>query len=298
MPMAAAPRDVAPTAEQLAAGMAHYLGLNDEDATSLAGEASARRLERRQQRYSGVVLDMRVKRARECLRQALRDGPCLLALPFSGAGLDFLHALAVDRGVPLVLIESPALGLLGADLGTTVSSLQRCHTREVIGYVRTQEPARAVVYVSFPELHALTPGTTNRATFLGQSCRLSVLEPLLCLYGLNMLFMPGHGEDLNDADFGVVSCDSASLAASAQPVTSLLRWLLEQLELSAVKAPANTFSWHHLYRASMHCYQIERDNGIKQLDAYFNAWRNSSAGMPEPTYRVAMSRIAALRELR
>lgn len=278
-------------AEQAAAGIAHYLGLSDQQAALLARDACARRLARR----SGAQLQP--ARALEALRQALESGSCLLALPFSGSGLDLLHALAADASLPLLLVESPAIAGLEADLGPTANGLPRCHASDAIKHVKGPGKERSLVYISFPELHALGAGTTTVASLLGKPCRWSVLEPLLCMVGLGRLLTLDAAAPASDADPALVGCDiPASALLRTEQVATLLRWLLGHLEMSASLAPADTFSWHPLYRASMHCYQIERDNGIKQLDAYLKAWRASPAGLPEPAYRLAMTRIAALRD--
>lgn len=291
-------QDVARTIEKAAAGMAYYLGLSDENATLRAQAA----WERRQRRRCGHPLSdgpvVQPEQAQKCLHQALKKGSCLLTLPFSGAALELLYELATEGGLPLILVECPALSALAAELGATICDLPRCHTKDVIKHVKIQvRQPQAVVYVSFPELSTLTTGTTANAAFLGKPCRFSLLEPLLCRYGLTSILTIGYFPSTTGAGPELVSCEASFIGHDdhAHAMTTLLRWLVQHLQASASVAPDDTLSWHHLYRASVHCHQIERHNRIEQLDAYFNAWRHSPDGMPDTIDSIATARLAALR---
>jgi len=293
------PPDMEQTIQQTAAGMAYYLGLTDDDATLRAQAACERRQRRHgEQPFSdGPVVppDHAAKQVQAALR---KNCSCLMALPFSGAALELLHELASSGSLPMILIESPALAKLSSSLGTAINDLPHCKTHDVIKHVKIQvAQPQAVVYVSFPELHTLTAGTTASTSFLGKACRFSVLDPLLCRYGLNTLLTIGHFPASSGAGPELVSCDAPAIGpeGNSQAITTLLRWLLGHLQVSASAAPDDTLSWHHLYRASAHCYQIERHNRIEQLEAYFKAWQRAPGGMPESLSRIAAARMAALR---
>lgn len=292
---APASRDVEQMHEQLATGIAHYLGEPEDRAWDLAGAACEQRQRRRGGPPRTAELQVPAQAAAEALRDALAQGPCLLALPFSGAALDLLDELAPDQSLSLLLVESPSVAAAQADLGPVIASLPRCSTREVVKHVkRASSEGSRLVYVSFPELHTLVAGATANVAFLGKACRFSLLEPLLCMHGLNTLLTIGCGPS---GGLGVVDCDIVALRAADQSkaIGASLSWLLGHLQASASETPSDTFSWHHLYRASKYYYQIERDNRIKQLDAYFDAWMVSSAGLPAKTYQLAKARLAALR---
>lgn len=279
--------------EQLAAGIAHYLGEPEERAALLARAAVAQRLRRRHGLSDGPGVPLLAAIA--TLRDAIARGPCLLALPFSGTALDLLRELASQDGLPLVLIESPLVAAAQDDLGPQLASLPRCPTRDVVRHARhAAAEGRALVYVSFPELHTPVAGTTANVAFLGKACRFSLLDPLLCMQGLDTILTIGR---LDAGGLELASCDTAVLRAAdrSRAMGTVLGWLLGHLQASASEAPADTFSWHHLYRASKYCYQIERDNRIKQLDAYFDAWMVSCSGLPAHTYQVAKARLAGLR---
>lgn len=279
--------------DQLAAGIAHYLGEPDERAWALARTACVQRRLRRRGLADGPGVPLQP--AVLALRSAMARGPCLLSLPFCGAALDLLRALSAQQGLRLLLVESPALAALQDDLGPELATLPRWPVRNAVKHVKQAvTEGAAIVYVSFPELHALASGTTANVSFLGKACRFSLLDPLLCMQGLPALFTIGRH---TAGAMELASLDIAAVRATerSQAMGTVLNWLLGHLQASASEAPADTYSWHHLYRASKYCYQIERDNRIKQLDAYFDAWMVSCSGLPANTYQVAKARLAALR---
>jgi hypothetical protein len=288
-------RDIELMQEQLATGIAHYLGEPEDRAASLAQTACEQRQLRRRGLPRTAGPKVSALAASETLHHALAQGACLLALPFSGAALDLLRNLVSDASLPLLLVDSPSLLAVESDLGPAVAALPRCSIREVVKHAkRTSAEGDAVIYVTFPELHSLVNGTTANAAFLGKACRFSLLDPLLCMSGPRILLTIGRHPS---GGTGLVSCDTAAMrvADQGQAIVNVLHWLLGHLQTAASDAPADTYSWHHLYRASKYCYQIERDNRIKQLDAFFDAWMYSSAGLPAKTYQLAKARLAALR---
>jgi hypothetical protein len=293
----AASREVEQMHDQLATGITHYLGEPEERARSLARTACEQRQLRRRglPRTAGPRISARL--ASESLHVALAHGPCLLALPFSGAALDLLRELNSDASLPLMLVDSHGLASVEGDLGPVVAALPRCSSKDVVKHVkRTAAEGSAMVYVSFPELHSLGAGTTANVAFLGKACRFSLLDPLLCMHGVKTLLTIGRRPE---GATSLVSCDIVAVRAAEQrrAIGTILNWLLGHLQASASDAPADTYSWHHLYRASKYSYQIERDNRIKQLDAFFDAWMYSSADLPVKTYQLAKARLAALRHV-
>jgi hypothetical protein len=294
---AAASREIEQMHEQLANGMSHYLNEPDERARDLARTACDQRQLRRRGLPRTLGPRISARAASEALHGALANGPCLLALPFSGAALDLLRELNSDASLPLLLVDSQGLAAVQDDLGPVVAAMSRCSSREVVKHVkRASAGGGAVVYVSFPELHPLIPGTTANVAFLGKACRFSLLDPLLCMNGLNTLLTIGRQPE---GATSLVSCDivAARAAEPGRALGTILNWLLGHLQTAATDTPADTYSWHHLYRASKYYYQIERDNRIKQLDAFFDAWMYSSADLPPKTYQLAKARLAALRHV-
>lgn len=284
---------------QAAVGMAYYLGLTDEEATLRAQAAHERRQRRCRGRPRADGPSVPPDQARKQLQSALRrNRSCLMALPFSGAALELLHELASDVSLPLILIDSPALAELSCELGTTLNELPRCPVEDAVTHVKIQiAQSQAVVYVSFPELNPLLAETSATTRFLGKACRFSMIEPLLCRQGLKALITIGYFPATEGVGPELISIDTpdTGLEEASEAIATLLRWLLGHLQVSASIAPDDTRSWYHLYRASLHCYQIERLSRIEQLDAYFNAWRSSPCGMRETMHRVVEARMAVLR---
>jgi hypothetical protein len=280
------------------AGCAYFLGETEAMAATMAADAIAQR--RRLQVEAPCRDAVRLAgQAQAAIVAAHANGPCLLALPCHVVALKMLQLIARDLGVQLVLVDSPAARSLLDEL-IPGHAIARCATHELIKRVKIASPDDAqVVYVSFPELHALTAGTTASTVFLGKSCRVSVLEPLLCLSGINTLLTVAAVNDASTAHLTIACWNAAAFRAEQhpRPLGFTLGWLWSHLQGVASAAPARMLSWHALYRASAHCQQIERDNQIKQLEAYFDAWKRSPAGLDVDIEQLAAARLAAMRDI-
>ena len=277
-------------ADQMATAIAYLLKLTDEQAQPLVQAALGHR---QRLRASPSAPTGSYDAAKLSLQAALERGPCLLALPFSVSGIELLRGLSADTGLELVLLESPALRTLRHEIPLATRALPACATRDAIKHVKAEVARRGrTVYVRFPELHLLGQGTTAPVSFLDKTCRFSVFDPLLCSYGLDTLLT------LDGAGNALLSFDAAALRDAGQgaAMRACLHWLVGNLQLAAAAAPAATLSWHQLYRATFHCHDIERDNQLKQLDAYFAAWKRSPAGEANHAVRFASAQVAALRE--
>lgn len=282
--------------DQMTQGIAYFLGESEESAAAMAESA----LEKRRQLRTGEAAPASarlVTTTRAAIDAALAHGPCLLALPCHAEALSLLAALVRDDSLRLVLVDSPAARSL-TDEVLAGRSIARCPTQDLVKRVKfpSGDDGQAV-YISFPELHALIPGTTASAMFLGKACRVSVLEPLLCVSGLNTLLTLGVSPDA-PGSLAVASWNAAAFRAEkhSKPIGIALGWLWSHLQAVASGAPSELLSWQALYRATAHCYQIERENQIKQLEAYFNAWKRSPAALPGETHDFALARLAAMHD--
>ncbi len=284
--------------DSTAAGCAYFLGEPEDVAADMAAAAvdQRRRLPSEAPSREGRQL---AGQALAAIAAAHANGPCLLALPCHVAALNLLSIIARDPGLHMVLVDSPAARSLLDDI-VPGHTIERCATHELVKRIKFASPDDAnVVYVSFPELHALTAGTTASTVFLGKSCRVSVLEPLLCLSGINTLLTVAAVNDASTAHLTIARWDAATFRAEKhpRPLGFTLGWLWSHLQAVAGAAPARMLSWHALYRASAHCYQIERENQIKQLEAYFEAWKRAPAGLDIDTHQLAAARLAAMRDI-
>lgn len=277
-------------------GIGYFLGLDDAAASTLAQVS----LDAHQALRAGRpgTLRMAAQPALAQLETALQDGPCLLALPFNEPALCLLRQLAGRTTLPLTLIESPAVrdALSGLDLP---AALPRCSSQDVIRHVKAACAVQAppMLYVSFPELHAQIPGTTAIRPFMDKPCHFSLLEAVLMRSGLRSLITLGVGAAAQPAVTLVTrTARQDSTLDAGQAIGATLNWLVGQLQAVAGAWPAETLSWQYLYRASVHCQEIERDNQLKQLEAYFDAWKRADAGLSGATYGYAMERLAALRK--
>lgn len=283
--------------DQASRGTAYFLG-PDQDTGALAQAAL---VQRQSLRSISVKSSAQLPHGtvRKTLATALEHGSCLLALPFNTAAIQLMRDLANDARMPLILVESAALRTVLEEIPLADRSLPRCSTQDVIGHVKAAANSDApLLYVSFPELHALGTGTTAPVTFLDKPCRFSLLEPLLCRHSINTLLTIGHAAAGPDAGLHLVAWDAAAcrVADPAGAMRSTLEWLCAQLAAVAAAMPAHTLSWPQLYRASLHCRQIERNDQLKQLEAYFLMWKQARGGLLDHTHQFAMARIAAMRD--
>ena len=294
------------------AGLSLFLGLPDAQALAIACTAQSHR-------HAALAPDGTTTAAPwsccpvaagQVLMAALAHGPCLLALPFNRPALQLLRQLPGQVQAPVVIIDSPALGdsLARWRLPESVArcgmtdALQRAKAQAAAGALHGglgsgQGGAAPVLYISFPELHRPSAGTTAQLTFLGQPTLLSLFEPLLCQHGLSTLLTMA----LHTLPTGPALLLSALRTAAAGPDSpgaapaAILRWLVGHLQTLARTLPEQTLSWPQLYRSSAHFQAIVRSNRLKQLAAFFDAWQASGSGLQGQTQAFVTAQLAALR---
>lgn len=292
-----------------------FLGLADAQALAMACTAQTHR-------HAALAPDCTAAAPWHCcadaagqvLAAALAHGPCLLALPFNRPALQLLRQLPGRVRAPIVIIDSPALGDSLARWPLP-GALARCGLTEAIQRVKAgaaggaagataactvegaADGAAPVLYISFPELHRPSAGTTAQVVFLGQPTLFSLFEPLLCQHGLKTLVTvalaaPGADPALLLSPLTISTAAQAS--AGAAPA-ALLRWWVGHLQSMARALPEQTLSWPQLYRNSLHFQAITRSNRLKQLAAFFDAWQGSGSGLQGPTHAFVTAQLAALR---
>lgn len=285
---------------QTTQGIGYFLGLPEAEAAELARGSLAQRQALRTPSGIPLAAGAFARHARTILDDALTRGSCLLALPFNGPAVALLHHLAADPRLPLVIIESPELRSALPELGLPGPQPPRCSTRDIVKQVKAALAANRppTLYISFPELHALGQGTIASMIFLGQPCRFSLLESLLYQVGVpSLLAMAVTSEQpVTRLTLASMNADHGRAGAAGKSIAATFGWLAGHLQACARALPWQTLSWQHLYRASEHCQEIERSNQLKQLEAYFEAWKHADAGLDDGAYGLALRRLAALRQ--
>lgn len=285
---------------QTTQGIGYFLGLPEPEAAELAQGSLAQRQALRAPSGIPVAAGTFSRHARRILDDALTRGCCLLALPFNGPAVALLHHLAADPRLTLVIVESPELRNALPELGLPGPQPPRCSTQDVVKHVKATLAAGGAptLYVSFPELHTLGEGTVASMIFLGQPCRFSLLESLLYQVGVpTLLTMAVTSEQpVTRLTLASLTAEHESSGTAGKSIGATFGWLAGHLQACARALPWQTLSWQHLYRASEHCQEIERSNQLKQLEAFFDAWKRADAGLDDGAYGLAVARLAALRQ--
>ena len=223
--------------------------------------------------------------------------------------LQLLRQLPGQVQAPIVIIDSPGLGDSLARWRLPGAAVARCGMAQALQRVKAgaaaadrgvegavSDPA-PVLYISFPELHRPSAGTTAQVIFLGQPTLFSLFEPLLCQHGLKTLVtMALHtladGPALVLSPLGIAAVAPGDRSAAP---AALLRWLVGHLQTLARTLPEQTLCWPQLYRRSVHFQAIARSNRLKQLEAFFEAWKVSGNGLQGQTHAFVTAQLAALR---
>lgn len=292
-------------------GVQHFLGLNSAAANELARAAQSAYQTMLQESKRANLNDAAhhvLAQVQLALVQALKQNSCLLALPLQVQALHLLRQLAQRSQRKIVIVETAQVRQIVQDMQLLDSCLVLKPSKEVIKLVkeRTQNSAgntanehEHTLYISFPESHPFSAGTSTTLEFAGKAYGFSMLEPLLCVSGLPTLLSLSSdlSSDTNSSDMTLAHFSLAQVTdqkASAAMMT-IATWLASQLQSCAQCHPAQSLAWQALFRASLHCRTIERSDKLKQLEAYFDVWKNSGTGLDLATHEMLKSRLQQLR---
>ncbi|UMR33087.1 hypothetical protein MJ904_13520 [Massilia sp. MB5] len=278
-------------------GLRHFLSLPQEHAfaTAQAGLYSYRRL---LQRGTLPVDTPQLPPVVSEVTQRLQHGSCMLALPFNLSTLQLLRTLPADLARRSIVIESQAVVNAITAMSSPNKALQTMPPRDVIKRVKAArtDGSAPVLYISFPELHTRGNGTTASLNFLGKSCTFSLLEPLLYCFGLQTMLTlapsPDRASTLQLLQFEGAETDGPN---AGKALALCMGWLSGNLQNMAQAFPELTLSWQHLYRASGQFRALERNDKLKQLEAYFDAWRQAGPELDAQTYAFVKSRLTEMR---
>lgn len=278
-------------------GLRHFLGLQQEQAFAMA-QACLRGYKRLLQRGNMPADAPPLPPVASEVTRHLQHGSCLLALPFNLSALQLLLSLPADLARRTVVIESQTLVNALLVMNSQNKPLQTMPPRDVIKRVKAArtDGSAPVLYISFPELHMRGNGTTASLNFLGKSCTFSLLEPLLYCFGLQTMLTlaPGSGRaaSLKLRQFEGAETDGPN---AGKALALCMGWISEHLQSMARAFPELTLSWPHLYRASGQFRALERNDKLKQLEAYFDAWRQSGPELDAQTYAFVKTRLTEMR---
>ncbi len=275
-------------------GVQHFLGLQSGAAFDVAAQAQAAyRAFLAEPTHGDDALFLAVV-------AALKQHSCLLALPLQIQALQLLLQLAQRCQRHIVVIDTPLVREIIRELDLQESCLQLKPAKEVIKQVKalkaTPSPEKTL-YVSFPESHPFSAGTSMTLEMSGKPYGFSMLEPLLCCSGLPLLLSLRISATASAPQVGLVSLaiDNLTTQSSGAALQSCALWLAEQLQSCAQALPNQSLAWQPLFRASAHFRSIERSDKLRQLEAYLDTWKNSGAGLDLATHQLLKSRLLQLR---
>lgn len=294
--------------KELKHGMKYFLELDEGSAENMSKVAQRSRLSKHIEVENKNLSVDQFSQLIEPLEKALEQGSCVLALTFNEELLECLRYLENHFDDAIVLIESPQLMLALSSLGIRSqkwSKIRRCVTQDVFKHLKAERIAQAksTLYISFPELHTAQIGTRITLNYLGKACYFSVLEVAMCMSGIDtlMTLQLTHALTQKSPSFnGHYSLLAKHFCASERSDSSAsirinMAWLYTHLESIARHKPCQTLSWASLFRASVHYQELERDNQIKLLEAYFREWKRVGSGLCDQTYQFALARLALYR---
>lgn len=278
-------------------GLRHFLGLSQEHA-SVTAQAGMSHYKRLLQRGVSPVDMPQLPTIGSEVTRLLQHGSCMLTLPFNLSTLQFLRNLPADLARRSIVIESQAVANTINAMSSSNKVLQTMPPRDVIKRVKAArtDGSAHTLYISFPELHTRGNGTTASLNFLGKSCTFSLLEPLLYCFGLQTLLTlapnPDRPSSLQLLQFEGAETDGPN---AGKALALCMGWLSGNLQRMAQAFPELTLSWQHLYRASGQFRALERNDKLKQLEAYFDAWRQADPELDTQTYAFVKSRLTEMR---
>jgi hypothetical protein len=277
-------RAEANTTRLAAKGLQHALALSNDEAMRIAGAALAAYRQLCAQSSAGSAPPALLR----TLSDRLAQHSCLLALPYSLPGLRLLRQLAAS-GLRTVVVTTPVVEQVLEEIGLPAGRLASVGTNHVVRMIKAGTP-QPTLYISFPELHAGSESTRTWVSFNGMRHGVSLLEPLLCCLGLEALYTltPAEEPELTILRLTPLKPRDASLT-----ISSVTSWLTLHLQAAASALPAQTLSWSQLYRASAPYLQVERDDQLKQLNAYIDAWHRHGDGLDGGACAAARARLAA-----
>ncbi|AKU22158.1 hypothetical protein [Massilia sp. NR 4-1] len=278
-------------------GLRHFLGLPQEQAFNMA-QAGLGGYKRLLQRGTLPADAPQLPPVATEVARLLQHGSCMLALPFNLSTLQLLLELPASLAQRTVIIESPTIINALRLLGSQNKAPSMMPPRDVIKRVKAArtDGSAPVLYISFPELHVRGNGTTASLNFLGKSCTFSLLEPLLYCFGLQTMLTlapnPSRKTSLQLQRFEGAETDGPN---AGKALALCMGWMSGHLQDMARTFPELTLAWPHLYRASGQFRALERNDKLKQLEAYFDAWRQAGPELDAQSYAFIKSRLTEMR---
>jgi hypothetical protein len=282
---------LSPETERAALNIAAALGTTAADA------------ERRALRIEADLARYRAFSARQALRtflsapdpltagdwewlQSGERGPLLLALPLTLPALAIVARL-FDDGRRFLCIEETGLTAGVLRFVTELHRGKRAMLVRAPQQVRHRKTAPSpererTIYVTFPDHHKTTEGTSRIVSFLGGEHYLPVTEPLLYFRGVTpvVTLLPGtDGRLILDRYEAPVSDP-----VTEDDATALLVWLARSIESFARAGTHELLAWGAMSQRTCDSVRLTRAVHARMLEAFLRAWKSDDGAIAEDVY--------------
>jgi hypothetical protein len=222
--------------------------------------------------------------------RAKRNGPFILALPLTLSALSIIARL-VRSGEHFLCIEETSvtstllrfLGELyrGSHAMLMPASMQIRHRR----MTAAEELAR-VIYVTFPDHHRASEGTSRVLPFFGEEHYVPLTEALLYFRGASPL----------------VTLEAGTLTRYEVPphdpiveedATALLAWLTGRIEAFARAGTHELLAWTAMSQRTCDTVRLNRAVHARMVEAFLRSWK-SAAGIDDGLYRWSIGELARI----
>jgi hypothetical protein len=215
-----------------------------------------------------------------------QHGALLLALPLSLPSLAIVARL-FDAGRHFLCIEETALTAGVLRFVTQLHGGKRAMLVRAPHQVRHRKTAVApererTIYITFPDHHKTTEGTSRIVPFLGGEHYLPVTEPLLYFRGVRPLvtLLPGPDGRLMLERYEAPVNDPVT----EDDATALLGWLAFSIETFARAGTHELLGWGAMSQRTCDSVRLTRAVNARMIEAFLRAWKRDDRAIPEDVY--------------
>jgi hypothetical protein len=274
-----------------------------------AAASRARRMELELDRYRGLARNPRAAlRALLAIDDPLpaadrrwllkkENGPFVLSLPLTLPALAVIARLFDTRHHFLCIEETPLTMLLLGFL-TELHKGRRAMMAQASGLIRhrrlaTQKELSRTVFVTFPDHHRSTEGTSRVVPFFGGEHYVPITEPLLYFRGVSpvVTFAPAaSGNGLALARYEVRPNDPVT----EEDAVELLTWLMARIETFVQAGTHDLLSWTVISHRTRESFRVNRAVDARMVEAFLRAWKDDAGVIGDDLFAWSAGELARI----